>query len=67
MSNLRKALETYTNGLFEGSKESKEKADKAFEMGDLGLAGYHRGRSTVMESAAMYLTDLLADYEEGEE
>lgn len=67
MSNLRKALETYTNGLFEGAKESKERADKAFETGDLGLAGYHRGRSTVMESAGMYLTDLLADYKEEEQ
>ncbi|PEP86128.1 glyoxalase [Bacillus pseudomycoides] len=67
MSNLRKSLEIYTNGLFEGAKESKEKADKAFETGDLGLAGYHRGRSTVMESTGMYLIDLLADYKEDEE
>ena len=65
MSNLVKALKEYSNGLWEIAKENKENADKAYKNGDLTLAAFHKGVSTV-EDIASGLDDILADYEEEE-
>lgn len=63
---MRKAIEEYIKGLHESAIESRKQADEAFESGDLGLAGFHRGQWHTLEGTAIGLEDILADYEEDE-
>ncbi|MBO1583023.1 glyoxalase [Bacillus sp. XF8] len=64
---MREAIEEYIKGLHESAIESRKQADEAFEKGDLGLAGFHRGQWLTLEDTATVLEDILSDYEEGEE
>ncbi|WP_430794944.1 hypothetical protein [Bacillus cereus] len=41
---MRKAIEEYIKGLHESAIESRKQADEAFDKGDFGLAGFHRGQ-----------------------
>lgn len=64
---MRKAIEEFIKGLHESAVESRKDADKAFENGDLGLAGFNRGQWLTLENTAIALEDLLSDHEEEEQ
>ncbi|MGD2278285.1 glyoxalase [Bacillus wiedmannii] len=61
---MRKAIEEFINGLRESAVESRKDADKAFDSGDLGLSGFHKGQWHTFENTAIALEDLLSDHEE---
>lgn len=63
---MKKAIEEYIKGLHESAIESRKQADEAFEKGDLGLVGFHRGQWHTLEGTAIGLEDILGDYEEEE-
>lgn len=63
---MRKAIEEYIKHLHESAIDSRKDADAAFENGDLGLAGFHRGQWLTLEDTATVLEDILSDYEEEE-
>ncbi|MED0876578.1 glyoxalase [Bacillus mobilis] len=64
---MREAIEEYIKGLHESAIESRKQADEAFDKGDFGLAGFHRGQWHTLEGAAIGLEDILADHEEEEQ
>ncbi|HEK9103298.1 TPA: glyoxalase [Bacillus pseudomycoides] len=64
---MRKAIEEFIRGLRESAVESRKEADKAFDSGDLGLSGFHKGQWHTFENTAIALEDILADYEEEEQ
>ncbi|MED1287334.1 glyoxalase [Bacillus mycoides] len=64
---MRKAIEEFINGLRESAVESRKDADKAFDSGDLGLSGFHKGQWHTFENTAIALEDLLSDHEEEEQ
>ena len=64
---MKKAIEEYIKGLHESAIESRKDADKAFDSGDLGLSGFHKGQWHTFEETAIALEDLLSDYEEEEQ
>ncbi|EOV9528882.1 glyoxalase [Bacillus cytotoxicus] len=61
---MREAIKEFIKGLHESASESRKQADEAFEKGDLGLAGFHRGQWHTLEGTAIGLEDILADHEE---
>lgn len=61
---MREAIEGFIKGLHESAVESRKEADKAFDNGDLGLTGFHRGQWHTFEGTAIALEDLLSDHEE---
>jgi len=63
---MKKAIEEFINGLRESAVESRKEADKAFDSGDLGLSGFHKGQWHTFEETAIALEDLLFDHEEEE-
>ncbi|PHC14331.1 glyoxalase [Bacillus toyonensis] len=63
---MRKAIEEFINGLRESAVESRKEADKAFDSGDLGLSGFHKGQWHTFEGTAIALEDLLSDHKEEE-
>lgn len=63
---MREAIEEFIKGLRESAVESRKDADKAFDNGDLGLSGFHKGQWHTFENTAIALEDLLSDREEEE-
>ncbi|MCU5414807.1 glyoxalase [Bacillus wiedmannii] len=63
---MREAIEEFIKGLRESAVESRKDADKAFDSGDLGLSGFHKGQWHTFENIAIVLEDILADHEEEE-
>ncbi|MDM5270501.1 MULTISPECIES: glyoxalase [Bacillus cereus group] len=63
---MREAIEEFIKGLRESAVESRKDADKAFDSGDLGLSGFHKGQWHTFENTAIALEDILADHEEEE-
>jgi hypothetical protein len=64
---MREAIEEFIRGLRESAVDSRKDADKAFDSGDLGLSGFHKGQWHTFEDTAIALEDLLSDYEEEEQ
>ncbi|MED0946213.1 glyoxalase (plasmid) [Bacillus mycoides] len=64
---MKKAIEEYINNLHKWAIDSRKDADQAFENGDLGLAGFHRGQWLTLEDTATVLEDILSDHEEEEQ
>ncbi|HDR7602274.1 TPA: glyoxalase [Bacillus mycoides] len=64
---MKEAIEEYINNLHKWAIDSRKEADQAFENGDLGLAGFHRGQWHTLENIAIVLEDILGDYEEEEQ
>ncbi|KAA6457049.1 MULTISPECIES: glyoxalase [Bacillus cereus group] len=64
---MREAIEEFIKGLRESAVESRKDADKAFDSGDLGLSGFHKGQWHTFENTAIALEDILADHEEEEQ
>lgn len=67
MEIMREAIEEFIRGLHESAVESRKEADKAFDSGDLGLSGFHKGQWSTFEGTAIALEDLLSDHEEEEQ
>ncbi|EJS63442.1 hypothetical protein [Bacillus cereus] len=63
---MREAINDFIKGLHESAIDSRKDADKAFDNGDLGLTGFHRGQCQAFEGTAIVLEDILSDYEEEE-
>lgn len=63
---MREAIEEFIKGLRESAVESRKDADKAFDNGDLGLSGFHKGQWHTSENMAIALEDILGDYKEEE-
>ncbi|MFE9082197.1 glyoxalase [Bacillus mobilis] len=63
---MREAIEEFIKGLRESAVESRKDADKAFDSGDLGLSGFHKGQWHTFEETAIALEDILADHKEEE-
>lgn len=63
---MREAIEEYIEQLQLSAVENRKKADKAFDSGDLGLSGFHKGQWHTFENTAIALEDILADHEEEE-
>jgi hypothetical protein len=66
MEKMREAIEELIRGLRESAVESRKEADKAFDSGDLGLSGFHKGQWHTLENTAITLEDILADHREEE-
>ncbi|MEK4002984.1 MULTISPECIES: glyoxalase [Bacillus] len=64
---MREEIEEFIKGLRESAVESRKEADKAFDSGDLGLSGFHKGQWHTFENTAIALEDLLSDYKEEEQ
>ncbi|PHG24720.1 glyoxalase [Bacillus pseudomycoides] len=64
---MKEAIEEFIKGLRESAIDSRKDADQAFENGDLGLAGFHRGQWLTLEDTATVLEDILSDYKEEEQ
>ncbi|MDA2281020.1 glyoxalase [Bacillus cereus] len=64
---MREAIEEFIKGLRKSAVESRKDADKAFDSGDLGLSGFHKGQWHTFENTAIALEDLLSDHEEEEQ
>lgn len=64
---MREAIEEFIKGLRESAVDSRKDADKAFDNGDLGLSGFHKGQWHTFENTAIALEDILGDYEEEEQ
>ncbi len=64
---MREAINDFIKGLRESAVESRKDADKAFDSGDLGLSGFHKGQWLTLEDTATVLEDLLSDHEEEEQ
>lgn len=63
---MREAIEEYINNLHKWAIDSRKEADKAFDSGDLGLSGFHKGQWLTLEDTATVLEDILSDHEEEE-
>ncbi|MCC2419247.1 MULTISPECIES: glyoxalase [Bacillus] len=61
---MREAIEELIRGLHESAVDSRKESDKAFDSGDLGLAGYYNGQWHAFEGTAIALEDLLSDHKE---
>ncbi|MGG1722993.1 glyoxalase [Bacillus paranthracis] len=64
---MREVIEEFIKGLRKSAVESRKDADKAFDSGDLGLSGFHKGQWHTFEGTAIALEDLLSDHEEEEQ
>ncbi|MFD6509357.1 glyoxalase [Bacillus sp. NPDC060175] len=64
---MKEAIEEFIKGLRESAVDSRKDADKAFDSGDLGLSGFHKGQWHTFENTAIALEDLLSDYKEEEQ
>ena len=64
---MREAIEEFIKGLRESAIDSRKDADQAFENGDLGLAGFHRGQWIANEGTVIALTTILSKCKEEEQ
>ncbi|MHA4280038.1 glyoxalase [Bacillus cereus] len=64
---MKEAINDFIKGLRKSAVDSRKDADKAFDSGDLGLSGFHKGQWHTFENTAIALEDLLSDYEEEEQ
>ncbi|MED1303697.1 hypothetical protein BK704_25790 [[Bacillus thuringiensis] serovar konkukian] len=64
---MREAIEEYIEQLQQSAVENRKESDRAYDAGDLGLSGYHRGQWIANEGTAIALSTILSKYKEEEQ
>jgi hypothetical protein len=59
---MREAIQEYIEQLQQSAVENRKEADKAFDSGDLGLSGFHKGQRHTFEGTAIALMTILSKY-----
>ncbi|MED1305103.1 glyoxalase [[Bacillus thuringiensis] serovar konkukian] len=61
---MREAIEEYIEQLQQSAVENRKESDRAYDAGDLGLSGYHRGQWIANEGTAIALETILNQHTE---